>query len=247
MEVIAKYPCSESTLYAATRQLWENYRLHFTDLFQGFRTYYSQAYGTDALGEIKQAEQLPDMAMRSAEAETLRAQLVKQALLSLSAWQDLKAYIWDAFPDDNLRKKMLEDSGALHYRKASKEDWASVQALMQNGRSFLSAHASELTADDNMPAGFVKTLNVTSDRFDDCLKKMNQASNAASEGRKTKVSANNNIYEKAMRMARDGARRAADNEEVRKLFVFSKVCDRVDNSVSHQEDEHEVEYNFNLN
>ena len=118
---------------------------------------------------------------------------------------------------------------------------------MQNGRSFLQAHGPELTADDNMPAGFVKTFNVASDRFDDGLKKMNQASNAASEGRKTKVSANNNIYEKAMRMARDGARRAADDEEVRKLFVFSKVCDRIDSSVNHEENEHELEFNMNLN
>ena len=228
MEVIAKYPCSEAVLYAATRQLWEAYKEHYTELFKDFRAYYTPAYANEALNEIKHAESLPDMQTRGQEAETLRAQLAKQAQLCLTAWQDLKAYIWDAFPDDLLRKQMLETAGALHYRKASKEDWASMQALMQNGKSFLAAHTSELTSDDNMPAGFVKTFNVTADRFEDYLRKLNGALNNASEGRKTKVAANNNLYEKAMRMARDGARRANDNEEVRKFFIFSKVVDRLE-------------------
>jgi hypothetical protein len=228
MEVIAKYPCSESALYAATRQLWEAYKIHYSELFKDFRAYYTPNYANEALNEIKHAENLPDMQSRGQEAEALRAQLVKQAQLCLTAWQDLKAYIWDAFPDDLLRKNMLEAAGAQHYRKASKEDWASMQQLMQNGKSFLAAHTSELTADDNMPAGFVKTFNVTADRFEDYLRKHNAALNNASEGRKTKVAANNNLYDKAMRMARDGARRANDNEEMRKNFIFSKVVDKME-------------------
>jgi len=228
MEVIAKYPCSEATLYAAVRKLWESYIQFHGELFEGFRTYYTTAYGNEALNEINTAEKFPDQATRGQEAEGLRNQLLKQADICLSAWQDLKAYVWDAFPDDNLRKRMLEDAGALHYRKAGKDDWASMQALMQNGKSFLAGHSSELTADDNMPAGFVKTFNVAADRFEDYLKKVNNANASAQEGRKTKVLANNNLYEKAMRMARDGARRAADNEELRKHFIFSKIVDIVD-------------------
>jgi hypothetical protein len=232
MEVIAKYPCSESTLYAATRTLWEAYKIYYTELFKDFRAYYTPHYANDALNEIKNAEHLPDMQTRGQEAEAFRAQLAKQAQLCLTAWQDLKAYIWDAFPDDLLRKNMLEAAGAQHYRKASKEDWASMQQLMQNGKSFLAAHTSSLTADDNMPAGFVKTFNVSADRFEDYLRKLNGALNNASEGRKSKVAANNNLYEKAMRMARDGARRANDNEEIRKHFIFSKVTDRLDEEAS---------------
>lgn len=227
MEVIAKYPCSETALYQATRQLWDSYKQQYSELFQGFRTYYVPQYAQEAISEIKHAENLPDMAARSADAENLRVNLVRQAGICLSAWQDMKAYIWDAFPDDELRKQMLEDAGAQHYRKASKEDWASLQGLFQAGKAFLAAHAPELTADDNMPAGFVKTFNVAGDRFEDYLKKMNNAMNAAADGRKTKVNANNNIYEKAMRMARDGARRAAENEDQRKLFVFSKVLEKL--------------------
>jgi hypothetical protein len=234
MEVIAKYPCSEQTLYASVRQLWDAYKQNYNGLFEGFRTYYTTAYANEAMKEVKEAENLPDMAARSAEAENHRVAVLKQAELCLSVWQDLKAYIWDAFPEDLVRKQMLENAGSLHYRRASKEDWAALQALNQSGKAFLASHTAELTAEDNMPAGFVKTYNVATDRFEDYLRKMNNALATATEGRKAKVTANNNLYEKCMRMARDGARRAAATEDVRRLFIFSKVIDRVEANAERQ-------------
>lgn len=94
--MVAKYPCSQSHLYEAAKQVATSLN---TDLasFSAFSSKYNPTYVQDLKQSIVDAYHMPDDQSRNAEYQILRDSLSAIASQILQSWQSLKCFIEDAY------------------------------------------------------------------------------------------------------------------------------------------------------
>lgn len=225
---IAEYNCSQSALYATCRIMWTNY-VDEQAALAGLRPLYTLAYGTAALAEVTAAQILPDDQARGSGAEValldLRNVYAPDGRLK---WQMLKAYIEFAFPAHV--KPKLEEAGWRHYDEAVRNNWEEMSQLMAKGSAFLAdaGNVAGLTADDNMPPGFVAVFEAAKAGFDAQYLLFMNRSLGQPGGTVDKIAANNAIFRKAMRLSKDAPLALANLPERYNKLVFARVLAAVD-------------------
>lgn len=193
------------------------------------RPLYTVGYGTAALAEVTAAQVLPDDQARGSAAEValidLRNVYAPEGRLK---WQMLKAYVEFAFPDHV--KPKLEEAGWRHYEEAVRNNWEEMSQLMAKGSAFLAdaGHVAALTADDNMPAGFVASFEASKAGFDAQYLLFMNRSLGQPVGTVDKIAANNAIYRKVMRLSKDAPLALANLPERYNKLVFARVLAVVD-------------------
>src|SRR3990172_7855888 len=163
----SNYPCRQAELYVIVRIILLNL-IAKIPAFNNFKPYYDGNYYNAQRLQLKNAKDMPDEEVRKARVTSKRIQLAKAAKLARDRWQELKRYIRDAFAEDQWTAKENE-AGAQYYESAVKENWEDVGSLMEDGGAFINTYAVELSANNNMPAGFAALFTAAETAFLDRL------------------------------------------------------------------------------
>ena len=209
-------PVSQGDLYLLLPLAWQAYTDHLGD-FADYKSGYTAQLATEQLKALADAQQLPDDAARSGEAEAVRQQLVAQLADYLAAWHRLDGYIEEAYPAnyDSMRAAV----GHGHYDAASRNDWAAVTALLAAARTFGDEHQAELLARGQMPATFLpKTLAAEATDVAKLLKQYQQLKGTAQQGTTAQQEANRTLYDDYQKLNRDAQRIFRRQPDTAKLF-----------------------------
>ncbi|MBI4932117.1 MAG: carboxypeptidase regulatory-like domain-containing protein [Bacteroidetes bacterium] len=213
------YHCKQLELYAAARFSWRKF-IAFISQFNAFKGFYNVPYANARLAEIDAAQAIPDEQVRGEAAETLHITLNQKAETALNRWQDLKRYIADAFTEE-LQITKLQAAGSELYEPARQHDWESLQGLMNDGLTFIANHFADLTAGNNMPPAFQTTFNTAKTNFELTYNQFLDAETDEPVSTQAKVDANNNVFDKLMKMLLDGQQIFRTNDAVKNHFTFT--------------------------
>ena len=150
--IIVKYPCRQAELYVIVRIILLNL-LAKIPAFANLKPKYNATFYNAQRLQLKNAKDMPDEEVRKARVTAKRIELEKAGKAARDRWQELKRYIREAFAEDQWTAKENE-AGAQYYESASSGNWEDVESLMEDGDAFISTYAVELSANNNMPAGF---------------------------------------------------------------------------------------------
>lgn len=217
----ANYNCSEQELYTICELAWNSCSSQLAS-FTAFKPKYTTSFISDKRLAIQAARELPDEQARNEAYETAGINLKKAAKKCTDKWQMLKRYIADAYPPD-LQKPKLEAAGHDYFKNASNDNWDSVKGLTTSGLSFINNYEADLTANNNMPAGFKEEFKGLKEDFEKIHQKFLEAEENSAIGQDNKVTANNNIFSDLMSMLLDGQEIFKNDEPLLKQFVFSDL------------------------
>ena len=209
-------PLSQSDLYLVLPLAWQAYTDHLGD-FADYKTGYSAALATTQLKALAKAQTLPDDAARSAQAETVRQELVVQLSEYLAAWHRLDGYIEEAWPAayDSMRNA----AGHAHYEAVAHYDWSAVTKLIAAAATFGDDHQPELLEKGQMPAPFLtKMLAAEAADVTKLLKQYQQLKGTAQQGTTIQQDANRTLYDDYQKMNRDAQRIFRRQPDTAKLF-----------------------------
>jgi hypothetical protein len=233
--IVPEYPCAQKDLYSIIDTAWANYQLKLTN-FTNFKGMYTAAYNTSALAAMAAAKAMPDDATRNAAAETLRVGLVKMGDICLLNFQTLKRYIESAFTDRDVWDIQFKAAGQQYYADAANKDWESMELLNQAAKNYIAVPANNTlllgTAPNlNMPAAFQAALTLAATNFSAQYLAFKSAEETAS-ATAAKINANNLCYRTLIGMLKDGQVIFANDEETKKMFVFSTLWDLINPPVA---------------
>lgn len=216
-----KYNCTQAELYAVTGTAWKSFEDN-NAAFQALKPKYTAVFLADRRLELKTAEELPDEQARYANEEALLVTMREKAKVAKAKWQLLKRYIVDAFPK-SLQKTRQEEAGLLLYGEAANDNWDVMKQLFIAGKNFITNHAVELAANNNMPATFAADYDNAKTLFDTNYQDYLNEIELAVVAIQTKVTSNNTAYDEVIKMMDDGKEIFKDDEAVKKQFVFDEV------------------------
>jgi len=220
--VKSNYNCGQQELYAIARTGWNTCLTNLSS-FSTFKTKYTTAFIAARIEEIAAAERLPDEEKREEQSRTARVQLSSKGLEALDKWQALKRFIIDAFPEEEQEIK-LDAAGQAHYRKAAKEEWAATQRLLLDGSIFMEENESLLLLKGSMPETFRTTFATTKEEYDTLYQQYLDASVNNPVQTNTKITANNEVFDKLMNMLLDGQSLYRNNDTMKKVFTFDQMA-----------------------
>ena len=219
---MAKFHSSQDELYEILRLMWQSCRFYILQ-FVGLKGFYTSVYIDAREAEIDAAEALPDDQQRGADHEAKRAELLEKKEEGLGFWLQLERYIVSAFTDATVQKARLEEAGKKDFDRAEKNNWEKVKSVMSKGKSFIANHTAELTANNNMPAGFQGTYNTSADGLEPLILAFKGEQEGAKTGTQTKDQANDAIYDTGMDMGDDGKFLFRKDPAKLAEFVFDQV------------------------
>ena len=189
-----------------------------------------------ALAAMAAAKAMPEDATRNAAAETLRVGLVKMGDICLLNFQTLKRYIESAFTDRDVWDIQFKAAGQQYYADAANKDWESMELLNQAAKNYIAVPANNTlllgTAPNlNMPAAFQAALTLAATNFSAQYLAFKSAEETAS-ATAAKINANNLCYRTLIGMLKDGQVIFANDEETKKMFVFSTLWDLINPPVA---------------
>jgi hypothetical protein len=202
---------------------WGNFGLHLAR-FTAYKPLYNLALKTSSLAAITSAKALPDDDARSGSSVVLRIGLVALGKTCLQNFQFLKGYIETAFVGKELQDAQFVIAGMNYYSGAANEDWEKMISMNSSAKNYLAlpANVTALTANNNMPAGFVATQKLASDNFDVQYANFKMAEETSVETA-NKIKANNLCYHAGMQMMSDGQKIFMNEPEILTKFVYSNL------------------------
>jgi hypothetical protein len=221
MKKNTNYRCSQQELYAICKLGWEGCHQHI-EQFAGFSPKYNAAFIDARKAEIDATITTPDNALRSSGQEVLRLQLKDQVRNCLNAWQKLKRYIYEAYPE-NLQAPKLKGAGQGYYSKASALNWEACQGLMYSGTSFIANESILLLANENMPPGFAAEFKAAKEAFEAMYLQYMQGNKTAGQRTTEKAKANNDLYAALISMFLDGQEIFKDQPSICRQFMFDSL------------------------
>jgi hypothetical protein len=223
----AVYKCTQQELYAIARLMWWSCKENATD-FEALKPKYTVAFINGKIVQVAAAEAIPDKKARTEPYKTERANLDAKGLVCLKNWQSLKRYIYTAYKGDKtVYEAKLEAAGADYYLKASKGNWEELKGMLTSGLQFIVNHSAELSANDNMPAGFEALFETDAILFNTTYDLFKDKEQDSEEGTTDKITANNAVYADLMEMAKDGVHIYRRNAAKRERFIWADVKELV--------------------
>ncbi len=230
---LSKYRCTQSELYAICNIGWNSFKEHVNE-FTKLKGFYTIDYANERLAEVEVAFNLPDYSNRYSESEAIRVGMIKKADECLGKWQILKRYILEAFSKE-YHKLHLDSAGIEFYNQSAAYNWEVIFALMRSGSQFIETHMAELLANNNMPAGFKAEFDLVLVELFEMYQQFFEAMSQAKEITSLKINANNDIYEKLMRMFKDAQQIFRHEPGIRQRYIFTHVLARVSRKNSPEE------------
>jgi hypothetical protein len=208
-------PMSQSDLLLLLPLGWQNYQNNLTK-FAGYKQRYTAQLATDALARLMAARQLPSDDARGADAEKTRLELVEQSREFLEVWQLLEGYIETAYGP--AYKPMRVAAGYRHYERAAQHDWAAMTSLLEDSLGFVTARATVLRDEGEMPAAFEGRFRSEADDVQKLLARLGQQQLAAQQGTMARNTALLACYAEFQQVNRDAQRIFMRQPELARLF-----------------------------
>ncbi len=209
---------------------WRNFLL-LLSFFSPFKSLYDTVFQAARIAQIKAAKNLPDYSVRGSKVTQKHKTVIKKAKTCRTRFQSLKSYINGAFSVDE-RESLYQEAGQAHYAEAGKNNWEEIDNLMTDGNNFITAHLTELTAANNMPAAFQTTFANDYDAFSTALSDFYAEEEAERQAAANKINANNAVHEALMLMLTDAQQIFVDDEDKRKIFTFDHLMSLVTNKIA---------------
>ncbi len=223
--ILPLFNCSQPSLYSICGTLAENL-LNNIEPMGAFKPKYTPEFVETFRTEIDTARALPGQDARTAMHEGVRIEMTDKAKACLKKWQFLKRYIADAYPEA-MHKTMWNAAGWPDYEKAASQNWEHVSALMNAGYQFMQTHLAELTANENMPAGFPAEYLASSASFNVSYDLFKQRMQQSAAGTQAKAEANNALYRKAISICEDGYQLFSHDPALQQQFSFNRLSEMV--------------------
>lgn len=135
---------------------WKNCEVNLLS-FKAFRAKYTNSFICKKIRRIESLGLVGRLIGNSESAESNRVKLEKQARVCLRFWQNLREFIFEAFPS-SLHISKLEEAGKFYYNNAANNNMNACDQLFTLGFNFMNDHVPELSSDNNMPASFRSTF-----------------------------------------------------------------------------------------
>lgn len=222
--IIADYACTQQELYSISETVYKNLEKNLP-AFAAYKTKYNAAFVTALRATRTAAMSLPDVETRNTVSETMRLELIPLGVACTNAFQTLKGYINDAFPEEQ-RSTKYDAAGQKKYTAATRENWEELNGMNEYMNAFIAANLTVLTTDGFMPAAFAANVTTATNAF--ALKYSDfKAARQTSALTADRISANNLLFKELMNICDEGQRLYRADAEMKKLFVFGTVKDLV--------------------
>lgn len=216
----ANYNASQAELYAILLIVWKSC-IDFIARFTAHNTIYDIAYVTGMQTKIAQAKALPGKEQRDRIKEEAHNAMETKGGTLVNFWQRLETYINKTLPRDN-RKTKLQAAGSGDYAEATNNNWDKLVEMSEDALEFIADVTAELTT-AGMPANFVADYTAALADFVVSYDTFTSAEQGNKEGTDEKVEENNELYDMAMDMMKDGQVIFYQEPATRERFVFATV------------------------
>jgi len=222
-----KYDTSQEIFYKVCETGWNLCNRYLSD-FAEFKPLYTSAYISNAKQALKNAEELTSDVDTLHNIKEIRIEMAKAARQVQHNWQTLKRYITEAYTGELLEIK-LRAAGSSFYKKASLDNWNSLQQLIHTTQNFMNAKFDTLTANQNMPHAFPSKFTDAADHFLQTGKAFFEAKLNRAGITSCKIEANNLVYDTLIRMMKDAQQIFRYQPEIKKNFIFSNLVSVYEN------------------
>lgn len=221
-----KFNSRQTELIAVARMGLATYREKRTAL-AGFKAKYTDIWGNNLETRINATAAMPDFQVRNERAEILKVRMDKKNAEICEKWQGLKLYIDDVVEWKDVLKAKYEAAGWLYYSAAAKNNWDMTMAMVGTALHFMSTYATELQADDNMPATYSTEFSTLGTEFNTLFDQFEDANQDTEEDTDARLIKYNELYEILIAMFADGVHVFRHNAAARSRFIFAKVLELV--------------------
>ena len=223
-----RYNCSQASLYAVSRLIWQTTQDELTR-FSAFDDTYTVNFITDNLNYIKTVERMPDAHARKEAVAVLSLEFDKKADAVVLLAKYLKDYIERSF-DKEIKDIMLNSAGYDNFPKVKQGNTNAISSYLSSALGFVIDKADVLTTKGKMPADFLARLTTVDTDFEDVLSRYNTAVAAAKSKTDEKIIANNEVFARLQQVLADGRHIHLENPELAKAFQFSAFLSRVEST-----------------
>ena len=222
----AVYTSSQSELYAICTIGWTSFNENQPD-FELFNTLYTPVYGTDALVEVDAAMNLPGFQERNETSEVSFIEMSAAHAECILKWKALRSYIKSSYPSE-LQKPKIEAAGYDHFAKAANKNWDETKLMLTAGQHFIDNNTAELTL-GGMPPSFAAEYAAADTAFSDLYITFTDAEQDQQEATDVKITANNAIYAKLLKMFEDAQIIYEHDASKRERFIFAQLKKMITN------------------
>ena len=226
--MLNKYNCSQASLYAASRLIWQAAQDNQA-LFAAFDATYTAANIADNIAFIKTVERLPDAKARKEAVAVLTVEYDKKMDTIVLLAKYLKDHIERAF-DKDVKDIMLSAAGFDYFAKAKQGNANAINSFLSSAVVFVTDKADVLTTKGKMAADFLTKLNTADADFEDVLSRYNTAVEATKSKRDEKIIGNNDVFTRAQQVLADGRTIHLENPDLAKAYQFSTFLSRVEST-----------------
>ncbi len=188
---------TQQNVISVSKLAW-GYCLALIDRFAVFSTRFTPDLVADMVKQADDANALPSKEQRANAKRTAHVELIEANDAVCLQWQTLKRYILQAYPK-NLVKIKLDAAGYLHYRHAKGGRWENTLSLAKDAKEFMTAFATDLEANENMPKDFPADFGVVVAVFERERNRFVGDTQSAKEGTNSKDKA---IYEVELELSK---------------------------------------------
>jgi len=228
--ITKKYPCSQAELYIISRIILRSF-LNFIGGFAAFKNFYDVGYYNTLIAEVVAAEIMPEETVRDSKVSQKLLKLRRAGVKARNRWQDIKSYINSAYDDEEIPLKYNE-AGQANYEASANENWEKLKQLMIDGKTFLTDNFADLTAGNNMPAGFVTLYDTAQANFNTALENFYSEEETETDLGEDKIIADNDVFDSITDICFDGKHIFRDDEGKKLQFTFDHVWSLVTNKIA---------------
>lgn len=178
-------------------------------------------YVDDMEDRIAAAEALPNDKVRYAPVRLKQKLLSELVNRCCDKWQFLKQYIEIAFPKETANT-VLVAAGLALYKETGKwsHNYDKIATMMQSGIKVLTDKATELLANNNMPASFPAEFQAVYDDFEVARQELLQLEDVAMQQTELKMKSLNEVYGDMINAMKLGGKQYQNEPVMIQLFTF---------------------------
>lgn len=143
-------------------------------------------------------------------------------------WKALRSYIKSSYPSE-LQKPKIEAAGYDHFAKAANKNWDETKLMLTAGQHFIDNNTAELTT-GGMPPTFAAEYAAADTAFSDLYLTFTDAEQDQQEATDVKITANNVIYAKLLKMFEDAQIIYEHDASKRERFIFAQLKSMITNT-----------------